>query len=415
MMGFNFNKSNYYLVGGLLIMTAALIGCSPDGDDRVVSDDISISGYVIGMDGSPEPGVTLEAVYSNPDLVNPTDTTSDNDNTFSLRVERDEPLYLRATKDGGSFVPINSARSALTADITDLEVVMPTQLEAQEMINNAFGANTVLLSDFAWLAVDVLDSNGDEMAGYAISSTPAPTGGVYTLCDGLDSGGIVTIACDPEHDGPMYLAYIPVTGDTDANVTVIGAADETLVAPLKQREITVLSFEIPSNVAAVANDDEINVVAGTPTDLDLAANDTDGGDGDGLDLTSLSIDSTGTFGLLVDNGNGTVNYDDNGITTFTDAFSYTIADNTGDRSDPATVTLTILSSLDSFAGKAEYDAACIGCHSLGSYDTVIEEPGAPDLTTVINQIDGLIPRHGFNLTPLQIRVLKAFASDPLVQ
>ncbi|MGK7933408.1 MAG: putative Ig domain-containing protein [Microcystaceae cyanobacterium] len=77
----------------------------------------------------------------------------------------------------------------------------------------------------------------------------------------------------------------------------------------------------------------------------LLTNDSDP-DGDTFDLES--INTTGIKGTLTDNGNGTYTYNPNGqfdsLTTgetATDSFTYTIKDDKGAISDPATVTFTV--------------------------------------------------------------------------
>ncbi len=64
-------------------------------------------------------------------------------------------------------------------------------------------------------------------------------------------------------------------------------------------------------------------------------------------LSVAGINTTGTLGLVTDNGDGTFNYDPNGQfeslavgETATDTFTYTITDGNGG-TDTATVTITI--------------------------------------------------------------------------
>jgi hypothetical protein len=73
--------------------------------------------------------------------------------------------------------------------------------------------------------------------------------------------------------------------------------------------------------------------------IDLASNDTDA-DGT-IDLTSIAIVTGPANGTLSVNANGTVDYQHDGSETTTDAFTYTILDDTGAISNTATVNLTI--------------------------------------------------------------------------
>ena len=102
-----------------------------------------------------------------------------------------------------------------------------------------------------------------------------------------------------------------------------------------------------SNDPPTANDDAVSTDEDTAfTTIDLVAdNDTDPNPGDTLTVTG--IDTTGTTGLVTDNGDGTFDYDPNGQfdslaagESATDSFEYTISDGNGG-SDSATVTVTI--------------------------------------------------------------------------
>jgi len=102
-----------------------------------------------------------------------------------------------------------------------------------------------------------------------------------------------------------------------------------------------------SNDPPTANDDAVSTDEDTAfTTIDLVAdNDTDPNPGDILTVTG--IDTTGTTGLVTNNGDGTFDYDPNGQfdslaagESATDSFEYTISDGNGG-SDSATVTVTI--------------------------------------------------------------------------
>ena len=74
---------------------------------------------------------------------------------------------------------------------------------------------------------------------------------------------------------------------------------------------------------------------------------TNDSDSDGGTLSVQSIDTTGTLGLVTDNGDGTFTYDPNGQFEAlgageqdTDSFTYTLSDGQGG-TDTATVTITI--------------------------------------------------------------------------
>ncbi|MBT3222498.1 MAG: hypothetical protein HN348_25780, partial [Proteobacteria bacterium] len=60
-----------------------------------------------------------------------------------------------------------------------------------------------------------------------------------------------------------------------------------------------------------------------------------------IDVTSIVITTDATYGTVVDNGNGTVDYTHNGYTAYSDSFQYTIDDVLGATSNTATVTVSI--------------------------------------------------------------------------
>ncbi|MBT3223453.1 MAG: tandem-95 repeat protein [Proteobacteria bacterium] len=102
--------------------------------------------------------------------------------------------------------------------------------------------------------------------------------------------------------------------------------------------VTITITEV--NDAPVANDDSASDVAfaGTVT-IDLDDNDTDVDNS--IDVTSIVITTDPTYGKVVDNGDGTVDYTHNGYTAYSDSFQYTIDDELGATSNTATVTVSI--------------------------------------------------------------------------
>ena len=226
-------------LGSALILT----GCG-GGDDAattfVAQEFVSISGKISNLNDTGEPDIFVEGVYSSPgDPLNPT-TSTDSNGDFSLDVLKGDAVFLRATKD--SFATINSAKSPLNVNVSGLDIGMPTGAEAQSVIDTAFGADTTLLENVAWLVVDIEDENGDGVVGETIKSTVSPADEVYTECDGTDSGATATTGpCSGGRPSPMYIAYFDADGE--ANITV---GSETQLAPIRMGEITYLEYEIVS-------------------------------------------------------------------------------------------------------------------------------------------------------------------------
>ena len=223
-------------ISSVLILSA----CSSDDAAQIIADEfITVSGKTTDISDTPLPlpDVAIAGVYGNPGgLLDPTDT-SGTDGSFSLQVIKGDPFSLRATK--AAYATVNSARDALSANETGVEFGIPTEIEAQAVINLAFTSATPNLADKAWLIVDVaLASNGDEVSGATITPLPAPDAFVYTNCFGADTSNIATEAPCLNRPGPMYIAYY--NSATEAQVTV---GSETQTAPLRMGEITVLEFE----------------------------------------------------------------------------------------------------------------------------------------------------------------------------
>ena len=230
-------RKSAYLLACLLGAAYLVASCSSEDTAQIITDDkfVSITGTINNLDDKVEPGVAIEGVYGSPgDALNPVPVISDSNatNNFSLEVFRDTPFYLHATKDG--FATINTARTALSTDIKADPVGIPTVDQAQSVIDTAFGADIFRWVDsaFAWLVVDVVDANDNEVIGKTISIPPtfAPPGEVYTICDGSDS--LVKETTGPCPEGrlaPMYIAYFENEGEVD--ITVGG---QKQIAPIRK-------------------------------------------------------------------------------------------------------------------------------------------------------------------------------------
>jgi len=139
---------------------------------------------------------------------------------------------------------------------------------------------------------------------------------------------------------------------------------------------------LDANEAPVVVDDAATTDEDTPVTLSAASlldNDTDP-DADTLSIGG--IDSTGTRGLVIDNGNGTYTYDPNGQFHYlavgestTDSFTYTVSDGRGGTAiATATVTITGASDLtiDKYSVRSSKIPANNCCKMSGSFDI----PGA---------------------------------------
>jgi mono/diheme cytochrome c family protein len=239
-----------YLLAGTMGFLLNLTGCGGGGgdaaqvddviDDVIVEEFVTISGKITNLNDAGEPDVQVEGVYTTPGgTLNPTENTDSNGN-FSLSVLKNDPVFLQATKSG--FVTLNSQKAALNTNVTGLDIGLPTESQAQDVIDIAFTTMPVL-QNHAWLVVDIEDSNGDGVSGQTISISNATAADmVYTECDGTDGGATSTTGpCPSGRSSPMYLAYF--NASSDATVTV---GSETQIAPIRMGEITALEYEVAS-------------------------------------------------------------------------------------------------------------------------------------------------------------------------
>ncbi|MBT8120144.1 MAG: hypothetical protein KJN89_10550 [Gammaproteobacteria bacterium] len=230
------------LIASALFSTLAVSACTEEeitnffrGEDN----EISVSGKTNNIDDTAEAAVNIEGVYDTPgEPSNPT-TTSDANGDFSLQLKENESFYLRASKNG--LVSIISSEMNLSSDKADIIFQMPTETEAQDIINTAFSF-TPQLFNHAWLLVNVTTSAGDEANSYPVILSAIPAGAVYTSCDGTDSGLIETTGapCSTDRPAPMYIAYYDTSGNITATV-----GDESQNISIRIGEIAEIKFVIP--------------------------------------------------------------------------------------------------------------------------------------------------------------------------
>nr|WP_305333461.1 cadherin-like domain-containing protein [Nitrosomonas sp.] len=186
-----------------------------------------------------------------------------------------------------------------------------------------------------------------------LSSEPSDqTPLAFTTTDALFVHGVSFGDENIEREVGSAILRIDFDGDglSDATVTMEGKYRLASFVTEATEDGTYIRYL--GNAVPVAENDDRNVLPeGFVTDEDSAfttanvlVNDSDE-DGDVLHISG--IDTTSTLGLVLDNGDGTFNYNPNGAFDYlnvgesaTDSFVYTVSDGNGGN-DTATVTLTI--------------------------------------------------------------------------
>ncbi|MDT9191222.1 MAG: Ig-like domain-containing protein, partial [Limnospira sp. PMC 894.15] len=100
-----------------------------------------------------------------------------------------------------------------------------------------------------------------------------------------------------------------------------------------------VSLTIEENQPPTANDDNATVRTGNTVTINVLNNDSDP---DGVLIPdTVAVVDLPDYGTITVNPNGTITYSHDGSSTGTDSFTYTVEDDDGATSNPATVSLTI--------------------------------------------------------------------------
>ena len=215
--------------------TLVLAGCSSDDDAVAPVSDITVSGEITDFNDAPLAGVTVQGVYTSSATENPTVLT-DSSGNFALTLSANTAFYLNGSFLG--YTTINSEVLNASSSLTGQDIDMPRSPETEAIIDAAFPSEALAIVNHAWLAVDIVDENGNEVSGETITPAITPSGFAYTNCDGTPSGGSTTIAC-LNRVGPMYIAYYDVVDET--TVTTV---EQSKTAPLRMEQVTMLEYAI---------------------------------------------------------------------------------------------------------------------------------------------------------------------------
>lgn len=168
--------------------------------------------------------------------------TTNNSGNFSLNVIKDVPVYMHLTRTG--YATFNTAFGIFTADGAVQDIPMITTGDAEAMIDAAFSGANLNLADKAWVAVNVVDGNGDDLAGATLALNNVPSDFAYNNlnnCVNDYSAAAPTADCTATRVGPMYIAYYEA--DEVVEVTVSGAMTGTQTVLVKVGEVAIVEFQ----------------------------------------------------------------------------------------------------------------------------------------------------------------------------
>ena len=185
--------------------------------------------------------------------------------------------------------------------------------------------------------------------------------------DSLTGEAIYTPA--PAYSGPDSFTYINNSGGVDSNVATV-------------------SFNIEHvNHAPVANPDSATASVTTAVTINVLANDSDPDAGDTLNPLTVTIVTPPASGDAVPNTNGTITFSPAPGSSGDITFAYTVSDNNGLASIPATVTVNVVApdqlniSLAQFRTRGEWRIT--GTASIPGPGNTITIHNGPDLTSPV--------------------------------
>ncbi len=135
------------------------------------------------------------------------------------------------------------------------------------------------------------------------------------------------------------VTYTPNSGFNGTDTFTYTVKDDT-GGTSNSATVTVTVNAVDSG-GPTAVDDATNTLEDTPVNIDVTANDTDPDGNDTIDKTTVTIVSNPSGGTVTANPDGTIDYIPNANFFGTDTFTYTVKDNSGNVSNPATVTVTV--------------------------------------------------------------------------
>ena len=291
------------------------------GDACDPFDDIDVIVPMITLNGFPSINLQIDDTYTELGAT----ATDDVDGDISGQIVIDASAVNTAVT--GTYLVTynvsdatgNAAVEVVRTVIVDTDPVIPNVAP----VANNDEVGPVLIGEIISFTVtgnDVDDDNNLNPTSVLITSDP--------------SEGIATV----NPDGTIKYAHIGSTATTD---TLSYTVQDTQGAISNEATVSItVTDPTIANVAPIATNDEASVQTGEAVTIPVLANDSDS-DGE-LDNNSLTIVNDATYGQVdINYASGEITYTHDGSTTISDSFTYTVEDNEGRISNPATVNITI--------------------------------------------------------------------------
>ncbi|GAB5518512.1 MAG: hypothetical protein RhofKO_07630 [Rhodothermales bacterium] len=291
--------------------------------------------------------ITIEPANTFPGAVNDTASTAE-DTPITINVLAND-FDTDGTLDASTVAVTSEAANGMTTVNTDGTITYApnTGFTGSDSFSYTVDDDDGATSNPATVTITVSAGN----------APPVATDDAATITEGAQAI-IPVLINDTDADGTLdpatvSIATAPSSGNASANIdgTIIYTPATDFIGTdvftytvndddgATSNEATVTVTVEAVNVAPTATDDGVTTAEDTAITIDVLANDIDS-DGT-LDATSVTLTTPPTNGDTSVNNDGTITYFPDGGFTGTDSFVYTVDDDDGATSNPATVTVTV--------------------------------------------------------------------------
>ena len=264
------------------------------------------SGSVSGLELT---GSTVTVEFSDGTLVSETYRIPNSNGGSQAVVAAGGPGAVTLSATGVAVSPTTLSPRHSAAEVTDAQQIMQISRPAGAAVK-LLRVDASLLAQPGYDLEDFEGNNAEAVQEYSATIGAAGTVDIPVTLTETNNGGI------------NHFIAVMDTG------TRTGPTSNVVVLEL-----------VEGNQPPVANNDQAATSEGTAVQIDLVANDTDDG---GIDPASVEVESDPSDGsVTVDGGTGVATYTPDTGFTGEDSFTYSVADSLGERSNVATVSITV--------------------------------------------------------------------------